>query len=309
MNRPFSDKLRVIMRIAGCETQKALYARLKALNPETAYDPIRAYKWIQGRSSPRNRAVYDDLAQLLEMEATGEWLRNSGYEEFYSAVSARYDDLLPPLSEETGPDETETPSAETQEPGGPLPAYLAGSYFSVSRAWSPHRPGTLIVGVTTLSRDSDGRFQCGYLECLPWGELRMTGVVQRVGRNMTAPIIDSDAEMAINFTYSIPPAPAAILAGVMSGVTLSDAEMRPIAGRVLSLRLPGGETDPVRFSGYLELNADELAEKLCSCGLSDAQASGLAPDILDFLVDPGDRGVIESPASMINAMIAKVLGN
>ncbi|WP_193187157.1 hypothetical protein [Nisaea sediminum] len=309
MIRPFSDKLRVVMRIAGCETQKALYARLKAVNPETAYDPIRAYKWIQGRSSPRNRAVYDDLARLLEMEATGDWLRNSSYEEFYSRVCARYGDILPSPSEEIGPGETETPSAETMDPGGSLPAYLVGSYFSVSRAWSPHRPGTLIAGVTTLSRDSDGRFQCDYLECLPWGDLRMTGAVQRVGRNMAASIADSDAEMAINFTYSIPPAPAAILAGVMSGVTLSDAEMRPIAGRVLSLRLLDGEIDPARVSGYLGLNEDELAEKLRFCGLSDAQVSELAPDILNFLVDPGDRGVIEAPASMINAMIAKVLGN
>lgn len=308
MTHPFSDKLRLIMRIAGCETQKALYVRLKAVNPETTYDPVRAYKWIQGRSSPRNHAVYEDLARLLEIGVSGDWLRDCSYEDFRTLVSRHLGYGRPSLPEFADPEEVQARHAvSVTEPGGALPEYLAGNYFSVSRTWSPHRPGTLLVGVTSIARDRGGRFRFDYLECLPWGELLLTGPVARLGRNMNASLAGHDAEVTINFTYSIPPAPGVVLAGVMSGVTMSDAEMRPIAGRVLSLRLPAGEIDPARFSGYLDLREKELAERLRFCGLTDAQTCELAPDIVKFLIDPGDRGVIEAPASMSNAMIAKVL--
>src|SRR5690606_1383479 len=115
-----------------------------------------------------------------------------------------------------------------------------------------------------------------------------------VGRNMIAPLVDMDVEMAITFTYVIPPAPAAVLAGIMSGVILSDTEMRPIACRVLSLRLPDGVASPEGMSGYSEPTSDEVERLLSCCGMTAEQAVGLAPDILDFLLAPGDRGVIEA---------------
>jgi len=308
MSKSFAHKLRLIMRATGCETQKALYSRLKLLNPETGYDPVRAYKWTQGRSSPRNQGVYEDLARLLELDVTGETLRTCSYEWFYNLLSDRYGEHLPPLELEVQvPLKPAAQESALPEFGDQLREYLSGRYYTLSRAWSPHRPGTLISGFTTLSRASDGQVAMEYLEHLSWGDLRLTGTAHRIGRNLNGPLVSSDVELAITFTYAIPPAPGAVLAGVMSGVTMSDAEMRPIATRVLSLRLPEG-FEEAEESCYFGSSEKELAERLINCGISDGLAADLAPDILEFLLDPGDQGVIDAPISTINALIGKFLG-
>tara|TARA_R110002126_G_scaffold38956_3_gene115896 strand:- start:1282 stop:2244 length:963 start_codon:yes stop_codon:yes gene_type:complete len=302
----FADKLRLIMRVTGCETQKALYTKLKASNPDTSYDPVRAYKWIQGRASPRNHSVYDDLARLLGLSVGGEELRTCSYEAFCTQLTELYGDQMPDLqiSENTVSKE---PDGGPVYPASQLPEYLAGRYLSISRAWSPHRPGMLICGISTVCRDGVGGLELEYAEHLPWGELKVTGQMQRVGRNMIAPLTDMDAEMAIIFTYVIPPAPGAVLAGVMSGVTMSDTEMRPVACRILSLRIPDDSMLQEDPSGYFEVTADEVAARLTCCGMTLEQGAGLVPDILDFLLDPGDRGVIEASIATINNMIGKML--
>ncbi len=305
--RHFADKLRLIMRVTGCETQKALFSRLKSVNPDTGYDPVRAYKWVQGRSSPRNKAVYDDLAMLLDLDIGGEWLRTCSYTAFHARLVNRFGAKVPPLHRE----QSNPQSSHGQEIAAEslaLPGYLAGRYLSVSRSWTPHRPGTLITGITTVSDGIADAAEIEYVEHLPWGELRLSGTVRRVGRNVSAPLRSGGSEMTINFTYALPPAPGAVLAGVMSGVTLSDAEMRPVACRVLGLRLPEAAGPDPEISGYLEPEQPELETRLVACGFSATQAADFAPDILDFLMAPGDRGVIEAPMTMVNALIGKVLG-
>ena len=303
----FADKLRLILRVTGCETQKALYSKLKSINPDTGYDPVRAYKWTQGRASPRNHSVYDDLARLLELDVGGDVVRTCSYEAFCDLLAERYGDELPEL---VTPTQTEPKHNDqrAESIASPIPGYLVGRYLSISRAWSPHRPGCLILGMTIVSRSPDGGLSIDYVERLPGGDLTASGPVRRVGRNLIASLLDRDEEMALLVTYAMPPAPGIVLAGIMSGVTLHDAEMRPMAGRILSLRLPEGTvTLSEQSDSYLDLSAEEVAARLIHFGIEPDQASQLAPEILDFLVAAGDRGVIDAPISMVNMMIGKAL--
>lgn len=304
----FADKLRLILRVTGCETQKEFYTKLKSVNPETGYDPIRAYKWVQGRSSPRNRAVYEDLARLINLGISGDVLRTCPYEEFYQLLSGPYGDLLAhfPSPEKTV---VRTEGSDDAQPVYPLPGYLVGRYLTLSRAWSPHRPGCLITGVTDISHGPDGGLCVRYIEHLPWGQLELSGPAQRIGRNLTTQLVSRDQEMLLTFTYALPPAPGVVLAGILSGVTMHDAEMRPVAGRVIGLRLQEGSDAKIEggADGYLGLTAEEIADQLVLFDMNPDQAARLAPDILEFLIDAGDRGLIEAPVTAINMIMGKAL--
>ncbi|WP_323797311.1 hypothetical protein [Nisaea sp.] len=309
----FADKLRLILLVTGCETQKEFYAKLKSVNPETGYDPVRAYKWVQGRSSPRNHSVYEDLARLIDLGISGDELRTCPFEDFYRLLLGRYGDLLAdiPAPDLASDRNNLAASVERDEapPAYPLPGYLVGRYLTLSRAWSPHRPGCLITGVTDISHGPNGNLLINYIEHLPWGTLKLSGPAQRIGRNLTTQLVSRDQEMLLTFTYALPPAPGVVLAGILSGVTMHDAEMRPVAGRVIGLRLPEGSEAKIEAGadGYLGLTAEEIAEQLVRFDMTPEQAVPLAPDILEFLVDTGDRGLIEAPVSAINTIMGKAL--
>lgn len=313
VTQSFADKLRLIVLVTGCETQKEFYTKLKSVNPETGYDPVRAYKWVQGRSSPRNHSVYEDLARLIDLGISGDELRTCTFEDFYRLLVGRYGDLMvdiPASSYVTGQNNMTAPleGGEVQS-AYPLPGYLVGRYLTLSRAWSPHRPGCLITGVTDISRGPDGGLAISYVEHLPWGKLGLDGPAQRVGRNLITQLVNRDQEMVLTFTYALPPAPGVVLAGILSGVTMHDAEMRPMAGRVIGLRLQeggGGEIE-AGADGYLGLTAEEIAEQLVRFDMNPDQATRLAPDILEFLIDTGDRGLIEAPVTAINTIMGKAL--
>ena len=300
----FPQKLRLIMRVSGCDTQKALLGKLRSVNPSTLYDPARAYKWIQGRARPRSPAVYDDLALLLDVGMDGEQLRSCDYESFHALLAQHYGHRVPDLE---GRSETGASGAGQVEVERGMPAYLPGTYLALSRAWSPHRPEALVLGVMVLDKTPGGCVSADYLEELPWSQVRLTGPVQRAGRNLNASLSTEDGEIVITFTLAMPPAPGAMLAGVMSGVTVNDAEMRPIAGRALCLRLPDETASTKDISGYLGLDPAPLSGRLQAAGFAGDHADALAPDILGFLLDGGERGLIGAPSSAINALIGKVL--
>lgn len=305
MTRSFAEKLRLIMRVTGCDTQKALYAQIKAVNPETCYDPARAYKWIKGRSNPRNAGVYDDLVRLLGLEITGEELRTCTYDRFYRELSRQYGDQLPAVAAIGA---APSPARGDASAAYPPPAYLAGRYVSLSRAWSPHRPGCFVCGEATVTATAEGGLDFDYVERLPWGDLQVGGTFRRIGRNLTAMMFSPDQEYMLNMTYALPPPPGTVMLGIISGVTLQDAEMRPIAARIASFRLPDDWVAPEGSGGYLNLVPEEVGNCLVDFGMEADRAEDLAPDIIEFLCDDGDRGLIEAPVSVMNAMASKILG-
>lgn len=302
MTRGFAEKLRLIMRVTGCVTQKALYAKLKSINAGTGYDPVRAYKWIQGRSNPRDPEVYEDLARLLQIGIGGDELRRCSYAEFRHRLSAHYGDVMP---EDAG-SLAHGPSRPAPAPHAmPPPDYLAGRYLTLSRAWSPHNPDSLIWGVTTLTRHASGTMSADYVESLPWGDLVLSGDLLRLGRNLFAPLASADKEVVFSVIYALPSPPGVVLGGVVGGVTAYDAEMRPVAGRIVSLRLPEEVVPRVTSAAYLPGDPDLVAERMTAFGFGASQAARLAPEVVDFITAPGDGGLVEARIHSLNRMVGK----
>lgn len=303
-----AEKLRMILRVTGCGSQKELYAKLKNINPRTGYDPERAYKWFQGRATPRNHSVYDDLARLLGLNVGGDVLRTCSYKVFHDLLAERYGAELPYFVNvgQTEPKSLES-NARAVEPS--VPDYLVGRYLSMSRAWSPHRPGCLIWGITNLLRLSGSGLGIEYVECLPRGDLTVAGPMRRVGRNLITTLVGLQEEVVIQLSYAMPPPPGIVLVGTMSGSALHDAEMRLIACRVLSLRLPG-DADVIASGPdcYLDMSAEDVARQLVFSGFTATEASDLAPDILDFVLADGGNGLIDVPISVTNTIAGKILG-
>ncbi|MBU2092252.1 MAG: hypothetical protein KKB63_16985 [Alphaproteobacteria bacterium] len=306
MSIDFRQKLRLVQIVTGCATQKEMYARFKALNPQTGYDPQRAYKWLQGRSSPRDAGIYEDIARLLDLPATGEAVRTCSFAEFRAMIEARRG----ALAEEPVQATALGPAGWTVQPAPPPapspttrpPAYLAGRYLAISRAWAPSRRGWLVVGILTISPDTGTGMTLRYEENLPDGLLVMTGALQRIGRNVLALAINAEDEMFISFSLQIPPAPALALFGIFNGAASHDLDMRPTASRILCLR-----ADPVtpealmELSGYIPNEPEIVRQTLLAIGISGTRVAPLSDKLRDYL--NADGGLVDTPSSLIAPLI------
>jgi hypothetical protein len=278
MSIDFPQKLRLIQIIIGCATQKEMYARFKALNPQTGYDPQRAYKWLQGRSSPRDASVFEDIARLLDLQVPGEAVRNSTIDEFRALIEARRG----PLPAEMAP---AAPASAAR-----LPAYLAGRYLAISRAWAPDRRGCVLAGILTMALDSAQGMAVRYEEYLPVGPLVVTGFMQRIGRSVRATVINDEDEIFIDFCLQIPPAPAPVLYGIISGAAVHDLEMRPSACKIICLRADAVPSEVLRqHSGYCPDAPESVSNLALAAGLPREQAAIFGKKAHKFLYasEPG----------------------
>jgi hypothetical protein len=82
--------LRITAALLGCASQKDLCARFHAVNPDTAFDLDRSYKWMQGRAQPRSARVYEDWATLLGTGAAAAHLQSCTVDEFLHLICDRH---------------------------------------------------------------------------------------------------------------------------------------------------------------------------------------------------------------------------
>lgn len=292
MSTDFPQKLRLIQIVTGCATQKEMHARFKALNPQTGYDPQRAYKWLQGRSSPRDMSVFEDIARLLDLDVPGEVVRCSTIGEFRALIEARRGPL--PVEMALG----------TAAGAVRLPTYLAGRFLAISRAWAPDRRDCLLTGILTLVPDSANGLKVRYAEYLPVGHLVVTGAMQRIGRSVRATAINEEDEIFIDFCLQIPPAPAPMLYGILSGAAIHDLEMRPSAGKLICLRVDAVPSEILRkASGYYSNTTESVGNLALTAGLADEQAAIFGAKAHEFL-NASESGLISVTPSELVSLIA-----
>ncbi|EKE78909.1 hypothetical protein [Oceanibaculum indicum] len=292
MSIDFPQKLRLIQIVTGCATQKEMYARFKALNPHTGYDPQRAYKWLQGRSSPRDMSVFEDIARLLDLDVPGEAVRNSTIGEFRALIEARRG----PLPAEVAPAALGVALR--------LPTYLAGRFLAIARAWAPGRRDCLLAGILTLTPDATQGIGVHYEEYLPAGRLAVTGAMQRIGRSVRVTAINEEDEIFIDFCLQIPPAPARMLYGILSGAAVQDLEMRPSSCKLIALRADAVPFDTLReVSGYHPNSPEAIGGMALTAGLAAEQAAIFGAKAHVFL-NAGEPGLINVTPSELAPLIA-----
>lgn len=262
----FAWKLRLTAGLLGCATRKDLAAAFRAANPRTSFDIERAHKWLQGRSLPRDSALYADWAKVLGTARPPAWLVSSAREAFLEELCVLADAEPAALLERA--------EAFGGAPKEAAPHFLCGRFVAYSHAWARARRGQLIRGALRLGGGRGGCFELGYAEVTGEGELAWSGRAHLVGRVLHATLEDAASGTPLFLSVLVPGRPAAALCGVLAGATSVSADPEPSATRIALLRLaPGAAAGPRPGPGYLR--PDELPDDLAALGFPRRLAAPL----------------------------------
>lgn len=324
-SRHFALKLRLIMRTIGAGSQKVLGNQLQEINPQTSFLPSRAYKWVTGRAQPRDLSVFDDLAQLLRLEANGvplggEWLRTVDFAVFKAEMIACYgsradqnvgsgpDPLLQPDTDRR----SDVPEVGVQT----IPRFVQGTYLAVSPSWSAYRRDRFVVGEIVIGDDDGGAVTMQYRERLPGGDVLMHGHLWRLGPCLHATLTEPEGEHVMSMAFAVPASPGVALAGVMSGAAIHDAETRMVSGRFIALDLPqlrGGNAAAVEIGlddvdSYCVASVAGVRHLLELAGATATDRETLAAAICAYLAEAAGGGLIDVRQSTVNDLVGHLIG-
>jgi hypothetical protein len=295
-----AQKLRLTAAALGCSALKDLAREFRRANPATSFDVEPAYKWLQGRSSPRSAQIYTDWVGLLDIAHPAEWLQRCSVEALAEAICDRHgldrESLMLSAAR----------FGRTPSPGGQEAAdtYLTGVYACYSMAWSPYYAGRLIRGTLVVSTIPPGRrIVADYSENLPTGPYRARGSVVLGRRSLHLSLAEHNGGEPLHFSLMRPARPASLLLGILSGVTLLAPEPLPSVSRVAMVRV----TEPVevveRSNRYLEPTTT-LTDDLRPLGLRPGDPAAMDGLLGGFLTMPGKGGWDQVPGNVAAELIA-----
>ena len=297
MATDFDGKLRIAQRVTGSLTQAEMRTLFEAVNPATGYTPERAYKWISGKSVPRDPAIYQDLGQLLDLTVPAETIRTCSLEVFERLVAERHG----PLDPEPSPEQMSATDAA-------LPGYLAGRYLTFAWATSTAKTGMLVLGCLEVGADGENPPRLSYAERLPGGDVHLEGRLERSSRSLHAATIGPELDMQAFFCFAKPPPPGLALLGTVCGLAFHDAEARPMAGRMIGVKSALKERDALlAMTGYLHPRERDIAACLESAEIT-GRPDACARAILGLIAKPDKQGVLEISPAEINAILAGFYG-
>lgn len=274
--REFGPKLRATAMALGCDSQKDLAAAFRAANPNTAFDPARSYKWMQGRALPRAARLYEEWARLLDAGRSAAWLAAAPIEAFVQVVGARHGIAPEALRERAGL------GADPVAAGyGILPDdFVCGAYATFSHAQSPHFAGRIIRGSACIApapRRADGLVAT---VAQRWAGQRAAahGRARLFGHSLSLQLDVPTGNVAPLFCSLFRPTPpASVLAGIMCATTaIHPGGQPPYATRVVMVRVPLTAPELEESNRYLDPGEHErLGTELGRLGLP----VGLVPDL------------------------------
>ena len=286
--RDIAAKLRLTAALLGHASQKELCAAFRRVNPRTAFDLDRSYKWIQGRSLPRSPAVYEDWAQLLGLDRSGSWIAAAPLEAFLDLLCrdgrANQPELLRRAGLELRP---------TGQAGGAATAehLLCAANAGYSPAQSPYYRGRLIRSTLAIEAGppAGGRLVARYSQALPHGQGSVAGPVLAAGQALALHLAGGQAgEPPVSFHLHRPAPPASLLAGIMcSCVMLHPGGQPPYATRVALIRVPRPAALVEASNRYMEPGPMAVAGDLAALGLAVAEPEALEARLARFLRPEG----------------------
>ena len=285
LSQDIDRKLCLTAAMLGAVSRKDLATAFRRVNPATTFDLDRAHKWLQGRARPRDAALYEDWAALLEIGKTGFWVANCPLAEFAAALAARG-----PLAADALQERADAFRGGAVLEPGQAPE-LTGSYVCYSHAWSPYFRGRIIRGELSIAiSGATRRLVARYSEHLPTGPIRTEGSVTLADRAIH---LDLRAPGGVHLVFCLFPAsaPASLLGGLMCGATVIGPDSQPSVTRIVMVRLPprvgtSPEADPYLPAGSL-ITAD-----LARLGLPLAEPERVEAGLAAFL-HGGDGGGLD----------------
>lgn len=297
MAQDIDRKLRLTAALLGTATRKDLAGAFRRVNPQTVFDVTRANKWLQGRARPREPQLYEDWSKVLDLAKSGQWVSDSGFEEFLAEVAARHERDPEELRQKLDAPAIRSPA---EAPG----LSLAGIYVVYSHAWSPYFRGQLIRGALTIgTAGRSDRPQAVYAEVLPTGPMRLDGTVALDKRTMRIEVFDATRiSQYLVFSLIPPTPPVSVLGGLMFGTTLIGPDAQPSVSRAVFVRLPTASAFLESEEAYLPAAAS-LADDLSLLGLPVSEPAAVDRCLARFLNDGGSGGVDQVPASAYRELV------
>ena len=296
MARDIDGKLRLTAALLGAGTVKELAAAFRRVNPATSFDVERAHKWLQGRARPREHRVYEDWARLLDLGLTGDWVAESGIEEFLAVVGSRQGIDRERLARRAAAWGA-SPKAPERE------TFVLGTYACYSHAWSPYFRGRLIRGFLTISGGAPQRpLAATYEEILPTGLLRLSGPLALDKRVLHLDLREDRGDSRFSFSLFPPSPPASVLAGFMCGATIIGPDPQPSVTRIAIVRLPDADGHGKAGDAYLPPDGS-IAADLEALGLPVPDPATVDRCLAGFLKAVDDSGLDQISAASYREMV------
>jgi len=284
--RDFPRKLALASEALGCGTMKELLARVLAVNPATGFDLQRAYKWQQGRSTPRDPDVYQDLADALGLAQSGEFVRASSFEDFEAAVQGA--ELNGGASGSSG--------ASTDN--GAL-SHLDGRYCLYMPTFSRFPVPKILRCTASIETGADGATILRVGVPRPGFLLWFGGRLEYAARAVVSLLRGEDHGIPMMFIFAGPPAPVRVIAGLSVSTAAFIADVEPHCCRMLMIRTPAESADLPADGNFVDFEEEAVTRELERLGYPDAGRAGLAPHVLDFLGAQSDRPTLSVPSEAV----------
>ncbi len=278
-------KLCLTASLLGAGTRKELAAAFRRVNPATEFDLQRAHKWLQGRAQPRGRKIYEDLALLVDIGRSADWIAECEIDAFIDEICNRHN-----VTRELLLRRAEVFRGSNGEDRHDRELELTGTYACYSHAWSPYFRGRLVRG--TLSIGADGRAQhlsCTYTESLPIGRLQYAGTLVSAERDLHIRLRAERGPSQLLLWLFEPTPPVSVLGGVMCGTTVMSAAPDLSITRIAIVRLPAPSAALTTAEAYLQQGAS-LASDLAAMGLEIDAPSSVDAALAKFLSPVGQGG-------------------
>lgn len=306
-----ANKLRLTSLALGCSTNKELCARFAAINPTTAFVAQNAYKWLSGKAMPRVSSVYEDWAQVLGGGVNAPFIASSSFDEFAAVLSELFsvpERALNNLRQEIGPplmlsvNESQD-SNEALAPLRPSDQFLIGNYLAISPAWSRGEANKLILGVAKIEANGSKCLQVTYSEALFSRKVVMNGILVCDGRSAQSAMTCTLTRRLIFLAMHVPPPPANLIGGILSGAAIHDHEARSLAARIVLVRSHVDGAVLPELSGYITAQASVIAEKLDALGYRSSEDAILAAErLIAFLTAPPTSGLLEASPETLGSL-------
>lgn len=299
-------KLRLTLVALGM-SPKDLCRRFSDVNPTTTFTIQNVYKWLGGKSTPRVLQVYNEWACVLGGDLTGSFIAAASFEEFAIALSAHYNVPNAALAElireasSTRQEPLESPPDEGQWSTNRL---LTGRYLALSLAWSQAQSGKLILGEVEVGPNDALGLGLTYTEALFGRMVVMKGAIVCDGRTAQSMAVCRQSGRYYLFALCVPPPPANLIGGVLSGSALHDFGARPCASRILFIRDHSSADSIDRSrSTYLEPSPTLIDHVLADLGYGpEKERLGCGEHVRRFLIAEERTGLLDATPGSVAAL-------
>ncbi|CAH1672123.1 hypothetical protein [Chelatococcus asaccharovorans] len=297
-------KLQLTSLALNCTTHKEICARFSSVNALTAFTPQNAYKWLKGKATPRLSSVYSDWAAVLGGHLTPTFIATSSIVEFSEALRISYalsETAISRVLQVAQPAAAADAALETiAVSGDPASHWLAehvlpGRYLAISPAWSPLEAGQLVVGHVDITLLDGHRSMITYRENLFDRSLVLSGEMVTDDRYAQAILYADFARRKWMLNLHMPPFPASLLAGLLSGSAVIDFDGRLMTSRFLLIRDYNNGTIG-SLSGYAAPEPHVVDEWLALLGYQQGdERLTFAEQTIAFVLGNRDGSLIDVP--------------